>query len=218
MDDLHLKLQLTAEDARYVREKFLVAVDDKINYHLPAQLVFDDGAQQQQEDPMRSKVEDLVKDLTRHGLMVDGVDMSTRPNLRDDLAAPKEEIEPFDFELNDRLRQLYGRVDDLTLEIARLRKRVPAESTRLYQHALERRRELEQQAASEPDADAEDTVDADTDARLQQLRDIKHTYYDAIGGLDELISTIPETKTQLEQLEQAVQFIQNEQDPESKPQ
>ncbi|KAF5114175.1 hypothetical protein DV454_003128 [Geotrichum candidum] len=192
MDDLHLKLQLTAEDARYVREKFLVAVDDKINYHLPAQLVFDDGAQQQQEDPMRSKVEDLVKN---------------------------EEIEPFDFELNDRLRQLYGRVDDLTLEIARLRKRVPAESTRLYQHALERRRELEQQAASEPDADAEDTVDADTDARLQQLRDIKHTYYDAIGGLDELISTIPETKTQLEQLEQAVQFIQNEQDPESsKPQ
>ncbi|KAF5115299.1 hypothetical protein DV495_001755 [Geotrichum candidum] len=192
MDDLHLKLQLTAEDARYVREKFLVAVDDKINYHLPAQLVFDDGAQQQQEDPMRSKVEDLVKD---------------------------EEIEPFDFELNDRLRQLYGRVDDLTLEIARLRKRIPAESTRLYQHALERRRELEQQAASEPDADAEDTVDADTDARLQQLRDIKHTYYDAIGGLDELISTIPETKTQLEQLEQAVQFIQNEQDPESsKPQ
>ena len=64
MDDLHLKLQLTAEDARYVREKFLVAVDDKINYHLPAQLVFDDGAQQQQEDPMRSKVEDLVKDVS----------------------------------------------------------------------------------------------------------------------------------------------------------
>jgi chromosome segregation ATPase len=152
--------------------------------------------------------------------MVDGVDMSTRPNLRDYLAAPKEEIEPFDFELNDRLRQLYARVDDLTLEIARLRKRVPAESTRLYQHALERRRELEQQAASESDVDAEeDAVDADTDARLQQLRDIKHTYYGAIGGLDELISTMPETKTQLEQLEQTLQFIQNEQDPAlSKPQ
>lgn len=140
--------------------------------------------------------------------------MSTRPSLREDLAAPREEIESFDFELNDRLRQLYGRVDDLTLEIARLRKRVPAECTRLYQHALKEQRELEKLAASEPETEGtEDTENADTDARLQQLRDVKHTYYNAISGLNELLSTMPETETQLEQLEQALQFIQNEQDP-----
>lgn len=68
MDDLHLKLQLTAEDARYVREKFLSAVDEKIKFHLPKDDVFDDGVQQQQQqqqdDPMRIKVEELVKEVS----------------------------------------------------------------------------------------------------------------------------------------------------------
>ncbi|KAF5099058.1 hypothetical protein D0Z03_001091 [Geotrichum reessii] len=67
MDDLHLKLQLTAEDTRYVREKFLSAVDEKIKYHLPKDDVFDNGVQQpqQQDDPMRIKVEELVKENVR---------------------------------------------------------------------------------------------------------------------------------------------------------
>lgn len=63
MDDLHLKLQLTAEDVRYVREKFLSAADAKIKYHLPPQMVFEGQKDQPEEDPMRSKVEQLVKEV-----------------------------------------------------------------------------------------------------------------------------------------------------------
>lgn len=63
MDDLHLKLQLTSEDVRYVREKFLSAADAKIKYHLPPQMVFEGQKDQPEEDPMRSKVEQLVKEV-----------------------------------------------------------------------------------------------------------------------------------------------------------
>lgn len=62
MDDLHLKLQLTAEDVRFVREQFLSATDEKIKVHLPPQMVFK-GQEKPTEDPMRSKVEQLVKEV-----------------------------------------------------------------------------------------------------------------------------------------------------------
>lgn len=220
MDDLHLKLQLTAEDVRFVREQFLSATDAKINGHLP-QMTFE-GQDKPKEDPMRSKVEQLVKEfihesfeLTRHGMMVDGVDMSTRPVLRDDLAAPREEIEPFDFELNDNLRQLYRKVDDLTLEIARLRRTLPLEATVAFSNALKTRQESQKQAEALIQKETEETVDGleeevdrvESEARLEQLLQIKQDYYGVIEKLGTLIRTLPESKAQIDQLDETLKFL-----------
>lgn len=222
MDDLHLKLQLTAEDVRFVREQFLSAADAKIKVHLP-QMTFE-GQDKPKEDPMRTKVEQLVKEfihesfeLTRHGMMVDGVDMSKRPVLRDDLAAPREEIEPFDFELNDNLRQLYGKVDALTLEIARLRKTLPAEATKVYSEALEKRRLSQKQQEDDISKDLQREVDAlddefdatESEERRKQLDQIKQDYYGVIEQLGTLIKTVPESKAQLDQLDETVEFLKN---------
>lgn len=146
-------------------------------------------------------------------MMVDGVDMSTRPVLRDDLAAPKEEIEPFDFELNDKLRQLYGKVDDLTLEIASLRRRLPSEATRIYSEALEKRREsqlkTEEEMIKETELNMGDEDPAHDKARIEQLEQIKQDYYGVIEKLGALIKTVPESKAHVDQLEEALTFLQS---------
>ena len=149
--------------------------------------------------------------------MVDGVDMSTRPVLRDYLAAPKEEIEPFDFELNDKLRQLYGRVDELTLEIARLRRNLPGEATKIYNEALEKRRQAQLQdeevivkESEEKVNKVKDEIDKVQDEdRIEQLERIKQDYYGVIEKLGALIKTVPESKAQVDQLEEALEFVQH---------
>lgn len=150
-------------------------------------------------------------------MMVDGVDMSTRPVLRDYLAAPKEEIEPFDFELNDKLRQLYGRVDELTLEIARLRRNLPGEATKIYNEALEKRRQAQLQDEEAIVKESEEKVNKVKDEidkvqdedRIEQLERIKQDYYGVIEKLGALIKTVPESKAQVDQLEEALEFVQH---------
>ena len=150
-------------------------------------------------------------------MIVDGVVMSTRPVLRDYLAAPKEEIEPFDFELNDKLRQLYGRVDELTLEIARLRRNLPGEATKIYNEALEKRRQAQLQdeevivkESEEKVNKVKDEIDKVQDEdRIEQLERIKQDYYGVIEKLGALIKTVPESKAQVDQLEEALEFVQH---------
>lgn len=153
--------------------------------------------------------------MTRHGLIVDGVDMSTRPALKDHLAAPREEIEPFDFELNDRLRALYGKVDELTLEIASLRRKLPEEATKVYSEALKKRRISQKLEDEEILKETEETVNAleeevdkaEDEARLEQLQQIKQDYYDTITKLGTLIKTVPESKAQVDQLDETLAFL-----------
>lgn len=160
MDDFHLKLQLTTEDVRYIREKLLTSADAKLRHHLPPQpstttksrtagesdADADADASDSAQDPVRATVDTLVKDfihqaleLTRHGLIVDGVDMSSRSSLRDELVAQREEIEPFDFELNRKLRKMYSDVDSVTLEVARLRREAPVQAMKVMEDAIQRR-------------------------------------------------------------------------------
>lgn len=147
--------------------------------------------------------------------MVDGVDMSTRPELKGHLAAPREEIEAFDFDLNDKLRALYGKVDQLTLDIAELRRKLPEEAYSVFSDALEKRRQGQQahdeHILKETDDIAnalEDDVDeAETEARLEQLREIKKGYYENITKLGSLIQSVPESKTQIDQLDETLSFL-----------
>lgn len=165
-------------------------------------------------DPMKAHVEYLVHkfiedlfEMARHSLIVDGSDISKEAGTLTDILKQKEDeaIEPFDFELNNQLKDLYSQVDDLTLEISNLRRQIPQDIRHSY---------LESLPSGTSPVQAQQTPElaenyASHEERVKQTIAIfVSEYYDAITNIKEMKkSAIPEAKLQTERLVETFKFF-----------
>lgn len=90
---------------------------------------------------MRSQVQELVHqfiyeslEISRYGLVVDGRDISGKSSTFAETLKQMEnnDVEPFNQELNDDLREAYALVDELTLDISNLRQKFPNEILKIF--------------------------------------------------------------------------------------
>ncbi|KAG5370286.1 Kinetochore-associated protein [Yarrowia sp. C11] len=189
------KLQLTAEDARYLRDEFSSAVAQKTSLHLPGN---------DPTDPLILRVRQLVAEfvtetmqLSRHALVVDGADMSQVNSIDAHLRESTEHIEPFDMALAEELRRVYAEVDETTVRLSEMRKNVPHVISELYKQA-----EVDCDDIGQP---TEEGVTLET--VLEELPPVeelneeeKETLRKSLLEIKRLRGAVPETLTRLEEL------------------
>jgi kinetochor protein Mis14/NSL1 len=203
---LHQKVHLVSEDVRWVKSQLTQALDAKINLHLPAG---------REDDPLRSQVQKQVSDfvaecleMARHGLIVDGVDMSQRDSLEQSLTEAREEMEPFDGELNDRLRELYGRVDAETLQVTELRRRLPLETGRIYAERLQKEKLLLKETLASITS-TKSAADKPMDVDEAELRRIQNDFDAVLQEVKSLKEVVPETYMGLERLRETIKYVRD---------
>lgn len=196
------KLHLTAEDARFLRDSFSQAVEQKTSLHLPAN---------DPSDPLIKRVRELVDEfvtetmqLSRHALVVDGDDMSHVDNINTHLRENTEQIDAFDMELADELRRVYAEVDQTTVKLSEMRKKTP--------HVIQ---ELYKEAAVVPEKMEEPTEEGDTlEQLLESLPPVqeltegdKEVLLKSLSEIKRLRGGVPETRERLEELNKVKEVI-----------
>lgn len=199
------KIQLTAEDARFLRDEFAAAVAKKTSLHLPGN---------DPNDPLIRRVRELVEEfvtetmqLSRHALVVDGTDMEGVDNLDTHLRESTEQIEPFDLELAENLRKVYAQVDETTVQLSEMRKKTPQTVSRLYQESA---RFPDPKSLGEPVEGGIETIDIILEG-LPPGSDLteeeKASFMNSLQEIKRLRGSIPETANRLDELEKAKEVI-----------
>lgn len=196
------KLQLTAQDARYLRDEFASAVEQKTSLHLPGN---------DPTDPLILRVRQLVSDfvtetmqLSRHALVVDGKDMGHVTSIDAHLRDATEHIEPFDMALAEELRKVYAEVDETTVRLSEMRKGVPQVIAELYKQA-----EVDCGDIGQP-AEEGQTLDGVLE-ELPPVEELdeeeKETFKQALQEIKRLRGAVPETQTRLEELRKVKEVV-----------
>ncbi|KAA8910383.1 hypothetical protein TRICI_004181 [Trichomonascus ciferrii] len=195
-DNLHNKLQLVSEDVKFLKSQFHESAETKLDLHLPT------------EDSLKTRVRQLVEEfihetfeLARHSMVVNGVDMSTRDTLVDSLQK-EEVVEPFDVELNEKLRHLYAEVDERTLEVTELRRQIPNQASEIYKQKLKEEQDLLDQALPTEDQ----STDNDEAVSLPVDR-IQTDYEDTLQLIKSLSKSVPELYSDLNELQEVINFL-----------
>lgn len=131
------KIHLAAGDIRFVELRIFAAAIQKLDTDLPNLL---------DADPLRAAIAgdltvtiDRVLEMVKSALVVDGHEISDALPLRKHVPRRDvERVEPFDADLNERLRQLYREVEEETIAVTRLRKEGPARVEEAWERALSR--------------------------------------------------------------------------------
>ncbi|CAH6720985.1 kinetochore-associated protein Nsl1p [[Candida] jaroonii] len=129
MNNGHEKLQMTKQDLIFVYNQLLGSIIPKIETHLP------------QKDHIRDEVLDLLHDFlievfedAKHAMVVDGIDLNkSNTSIQDVLSIkPREKTEPFNIEENDKLRNILKSFEEETIEVTRLRKKIPQDISDVF--------------------------------------------------------------------------------------
>lgn len=195
-DNLHNKLQLVSEDVKFLKSQFSESAETKLDLHLPT------------EDSLKTRVRELVDEfihetfeLARHSMVVNGVDMSTQDTLVDSLKK-EEVVEPFDVELNEKLRSVYAEVDERTLEVTELRRQIPNQATEIYKQKLKEEQDILDQALPNEGQSAEN----DESISLPINR-IQADYEDTLQLIQSLSKSVPELYSDLNELQEVIDFL-----------
>lgn len=195
-DNLHNKLQLVSEDVKFLKSQFHESAETKLDLHLPT------------EDSLKTRVRELVDEfihetfeLARHSMVVNGVDMSTQDTLVDSLQK-EEVVEPFDVELNEKLRNLYAEVDERTLEVTELRRQIPNQASEIYKQKLKQEQDLLDQAL--PNEDQSTVNDEPISLPINR---IQTDYEDTLQLIKALSKSVPELYSDLNELQEVIDFL-----------
>ncbi|KAG5355094.1 Kinetochore-associated protein [Yarrowia sp. B02] len=196
------KLHLTAQDARYLRDEFASAVEQKTSLHLPGN---------DPTDPLILRVRQLVSDfvtetmqLSRHALVVDGVEMGHVTSIDSHLRESTEHIEPFDMALAEELRKVYAEVDETTVKLSEMRKNVPHVIAELYKQA---EFDCGNIGASTEEGTTLESVLEELPPAQELSEEEKETLKQSLREIKRLRGAVPETQTRLEELGKVKEVI-----------
>lgn len=203
--ELYSKIELGTDDVRYLRDELLKAGNDKLALHLPSS----------EEDPLKARVNEHVRgfinkifEMGRYSMVVDGEDMSEHESLVKVLDDREEKIEPFDSELNARLRQVYDQVDKKTLEVSNLRRTVPRKVVDEYSSGADANRALtdDKNGDNEDDEnrlDEHEWMDLDD----EEMEETRQTYYEALETLNRMKDAVPTSEAELKNLQSVLDHL-----------
>lgn len=178
----------------------------KLDLHLPST----------HSDPLKNQVatvlDDFLKEvfeMAKSAMVVDGEDMEELGRAILELVSlkPKEIVEPFDVEVNNRLRDVLLQVEQETVLLTTMRRVLPEKARELYGRLVsdtdeDVSRVLEQLDKEEVEQGEEDQNEIDVDHEAIE------SYEKYVLLLDGLKNSVPETKMRLDRYDQALEFLE----------
>lgn len=224
MNNGHEKLQMTKQDLIFVYNQLLGSIIPKIETHLP------------QKDHIRDEVLDLLHDFlievfedAKHAMIVDGIDLSANNSSIQDVLSikPREKTEPFNIEENDKLRDILKSFEEETIEVTKLRKKIPQDISSVFDSIIDSTdaevtqilNELEDKDTPDKENNEEDNNDQESkdnkeedkgedkeeDTKNQMIND----YEQHLIKLLELKEQIPKQLSEIDRLNEITVFLQN---------
>lgn len=203
MDEVS-KINLGLDDIKYLKSLLFHAARDKIARDLPVA----------ESDPIRTRVEQIVNEFIHEGfemasdsMNIVGMDASKTTSLKELLEEPSaQDIEPFDRDLNDKLRELYGEVDKKTLEISELRRKLPEETKDSYEKGLnQRNNELQRLIDKENMTNTANILGEQLDFKI--MNQVKSEFNEILKELQNLSETGPSEFEELNKLETIIKQV-----------
>uniref|UniRef100_A0A060TB69 ARAD1B13398p n=1 Tax=Blastobotrys adeninivorans TaxID=409370 RepID=A0A060TB69_BLAAD len=202
--ELYSKIELGTDDVRYLRDELLRAGNDKLALHLPSS----------EEDPLKARVNEHVRgfinkifEMGRYSMVVDGEDMSERESLVKVLDDREEKIEPFDSDLNAKLRQVYDQVDKKTLEVSNLRRTVPKMVVDEYSNGADANRALTDDKSDDNDDENKLNEQEWMDLNDGDMAETRQTYYEALETLNRMKDAVPTSEAELKNLQSVINHL-----------
>ncbi|ODV83241.1 hypothetical protein CANARDRAFT_214683 [[Candida] arabinofermentans NRRL YB-2248] len=216
-DTLHNRLHLQLKELNQLRQSISSALQNKIQTHL------DDIEYNNNKDltkVVESIINEFIDDLfnsIKYSIDLDGISIENlnKSNIIDILNNPlklNEKVEPHDFALDDKLRDLYAKVEIKIEQVTKLRKSKPNEVYNIYETMyIENLNDIDKlidkyinnqsNGDDEGEADKEDADEANYD-------DLKLDLENMLQDLVELKDSVPETKRQLENMSNVLKFVE----------
>ncbi|GMG40784.1 unnamed protein product [Ambrosiozyma monospora] len=222
--DAQEKIHMQLKDLKGVHSTLSTYVERKIIQHLRNYKIKDKKIIEEVEDYLGYYLDDLFN-AVKFSCDIDGlppkklrkIDINEYLNDPDKL---NERVEPYDFALNDKLKNVHSQVEDVVHEIVNLRKTKPqtyyesykqkfAANEKQIDDAIENNRQLREQELKQLESDDgdkdedENFIEEDFGSVKDMLTEVNEVLHDLV----ELKKDIPESKIRLQNLCQTVDFI-----------
>lgn len=213
------KLDVTQKQLRFLHKQFKEILDEKVRKALPGYSEDDEVSQE-----IQLQLDQFLMDaIEMAGESMNVVDAGRGTTVKSIIQeVQKEYMEPFDVDLNERVRKLYQEWEDRTVEVSQLRREAPqvviSEYTNLEKQLLDdidakieaaaARRDQETGTGTETETKTEtDTQDPDSSEYWSQLAD---QYKQALTALKSTNQDIPSHETRQKRLRTLLDLIEQE--------
>ncbi|KAI5248932.1 hypothetical protein E4T43_00970 [Aureobasidium subglaciale] len=141
METTHRKIELQSPlDLLYLSRNTTRTAAEKLDLHFPPSAAPVSAS----DDPLRTRVQELVDayittvfENARPNLSINGLEGKEMEDARVMAEGEGEELEPYDTKLAQKLQKLSAQVENLTLQLANLRRTAPAQAAAAYATKLE---------------------------------------------------------------------------------
>ncbi|CAR31009.1 hypothetical protein ZYGR_0P03150 [Zygosaccharomyces rouxii] len=188
------KIQVSSDQLRSIYGQLYDVLQEKASLHLP-----------ELDDPVSREVNlqlqlflTNVMEMAFNSLKIDGPPANDILNSR---------CEPFDLELNERVRKSYETWEEETVKVANLKRAAQETINNVWmENQMDYLRELDSKIDAEPATDTSDNASY----ALEQYPIDTQLYTDSLESLSKTQSKLPHMRNQLQKLQLLLQHLQDE--------
>ncbi|CDK27025.1 unnamed protein product [Kuraishia capsulata CBS 1993] len=201
------KIQLRLDDVKYLHSHAVAAG----HRHTDAKVPDSDYVLNRQ---VKNLVDEFINETfenARRSMVIAEDSAKQQKGLADLMSESDTRVEPIDFALEKRMREMYSSVEEQVLKVTKLRKTMPSEIAARGQEQLRRVDELQQQANDDMGIkiSAEEALDEDSAEKvIPNASEWKSAFEEALNNLEKLKKEAPEVASKMNKLEKIVEVIE----------
>lgn len=201
---------MSVEQLRSVYGQLHEALDERAALHLPGEA--DDTVGRDVRLQLQEFLAQVLEMASSSMRVVNAEDNDGSVGVKDLISKSQERyVEPFDLELNERVRQAYREWEDCTVQVAQLRRDGPKTVDEAYEGAKDKFlakldaqiAELEKHEGAGVPMESQDSVDKILNERVDQ-------YESSLTSLHEAQSNIPQIRTNLGKIKSLVAYLEDQ--------
>ncbi|KTW27936.1 uncharacterized protein T551_02903 [Pneumocystis jirovecii RU7] len=164
-------------DLKYLSINFNKTIQEKLKKHIPK------NVSNNSEDILRKKVEDILEnfatktfELAKPNIIINGIE--AQKTIVDDYV-----LEPFDYDLNNKLQSLHNEIEETILKTTQLRREIPK---RIFEHESDQN--ISEIKINLPEISLIETIKTKqiVEPKLERENEIKEEYTNAISIMKQL--------------------------------
>lgn len=228
------KLDVTVEQLRSIYGQLYDLLEEKAALHLPNDIDAerkrghtDDSVKREVQIQLQEFLTQVM-DMASNSLRVVNIDdenmeasgKRNKLSIKDLIMKSQEKyVEPFDLELNEKVRKSYQEWEDQTVKVSQLRQNGPDHVNQLYVKArdqflsqLDSRIENLQESATKPPEEEKIEVEIEEDVSEdeQYWQRIKEQYEQSLTYLHDAQTQIPQTRSDLNKIKNLIAYLETE--------
>ncbi|KAG7853868.1 hypothetical protein KL939_005275 [Ogataea angusta] len=204
------KIHLQLRELRYLYDALQTAVAAKVDAHLAQIRGKDDPALAKSVRRLVAQFVDGIFDDIQHSLELDDVAASqlatnTVSSMLGNPTLLSEKIEPYDFALNDRLRDLYTRVEEKVESLSNLRRTQPASIRDEYEAQVRENEAVVDAIVAESARNRAAAYEAAE--AVPDMDDLRRDFKSILSDLADLKRDVPEARHGVDNLANVISFV-----------